>query len=233
MIVVSADEIAATYFEGYPDEFNQDIVRVLASAYKSAYDECFKKYQKPEAYYSFPHTRKTDIDAEITTLVQSRYPEIKVTAEENKRKTGFYRLFESRGVLLTIHRVQHPSSPVRPAVYRDIFASSSQVSFQFEEADAQEVQSTHEHKVYAQLKHGSEGKILERPSFARIVFPCKDGKVKLPPIDLFARYSKLINSLWVVSEETVKDTLEGFGLKTGVKETAAKEREKEKKDITG
>ena len=175
---MTSDEIDLAYFGAFSDEFHTDLIRLIASKCRDAVEEC-SVYRKERAYNLMPYVRRTQIEENVELLVED-YPEIEPTVRRlgtNNCVTELRREF----VLLTIHKVAHRHTKVRPAVQREMLARSSQANF-FEPNEPPPDDAF----LYAQLKYGTARRFPDQLAFVVIDFPDKEGNV-VHSINLLAR----------------------------------------------
>jgi hypothetical protein len=227
---MSSEERERIFFSGFSDEFLQDALRTYKTVYAGITDECKRRYDKPEAFSVLPVVRRAELEKELAALCASRYSHIKVEARPNRRKTSWYRLFSSNGVVLTVSALMNPAMVVRPAAFREEHATSSQYNLFIGEP----LPDDYGHLLYAILAHGASID-KSRPAFIDIKFPDQECKRYVDEIKLLSRYPQLVTALWPAStQEKVEDSLEGFRLRDGAKEKANKEGlHDRKKDKTG
>jgi hypothetical protein len=232
--LISEEERREIFIDAYSEDFLRDTLRTYKTVCASLVSECGSRYQRPEAYSVFPVLRRAELEKELAALCDNRYPFIKVVAMQNRRRSSWYRLFQSKGVLLTVSALGHPGMIVRPAAFREEHATSSQGNLWVEE---EEIETTPDipHVLYAILGHGSRDKAKLRPSFIDIKFPDQECKKYVGEIKLLEKYPQLVSSLWPVSaQERIADHLEGFGLRADAKDKAQKQRKNAKReDKTG
>lgn len=196
------DELVYLFDQAYPRDFLEDSIRTLATVYLNAYNECKNFYPKQEAHDLRPHVRRAKFEVQLRELA-TRYPEIKASVEPNEAGTSYYTCLSSNKIVLTACAVQNPSVIVRRALFRETYARGAQLNLFEPEMPAPE-----DARLYVILLHGPDAKDQTRPGFAHIVFPNSDCDAYLTRINLFDRYSSLINSLWSVTEEKVEDNLQ-------------------------
>src|SRR2546423_1268120 len=102
MWLMPEEERRQTFIDAYSEDFLKDILRTYKTVCSGLLSECGSRYQHPEAYAVFPVLRRAELEKELAALCASHYPHIKVEAHQNRRKTSWYRLFRSNGVLLTV-----------------------------------------------------------------------------------------------------------------------------------
>ena len=225
-------DLEQVFFEAFPDEFLRNLIRLLGHSYKAAHDKCRAEYPYSEAHDLRPHLRRADIERNVRDLT-TRYAEIEADAEPNPRKTSFYTLVSSNRIVLTLSAVAHPKILVRRAHFRDTYAQTSQLHL-FKKRQEPPPGA----KIYALLLHGPDRKDPSRPAFMQVAFPDKKLTRYLYAIDLFARYSALVNSLWPVQNAKQPPTVDPqMQPRKDAKLRADQVRRKvagdEKKDMTG
>ena len=203
---MTSDEIERTYLGAFTDEFHRDLVRLISSKCIDSMEEC-SVYRKERASNLYPYLRRTQIEENVELLVED-YPEIKPHVRRlgtNNCVTELRREI----VLLTIHKVAHRNSKVRPAVQRQMLAKSSQANlFGDEEIPSDEA------ILYAQLKYGTAKRFPEQLSFVVVDFPDKDGNV-VHSINLLARLelASLLDKTKETRIEAIDDALD-LGLRS-------------------
>ncbi len=198
------DEIARQFLRAYSDDFLQDGIRLLHTAYRGSHEECRSSHAAPEAHDLYPHVRRARIEGQLRGL--ARMHGITASAERNHAGTSNYTLLTSGNVLLTANAVDHPNVIVRRAVFRETFARASQLKlFGDEEVPEQPSKGP---LLYAILLHGPD--VLNRavPEFAHIVFPDETCQQYAARINLFDRFRTLVDELRGVEEEVVADNLD-------------------------
>ncbi len=228
MRLMSDDERRELFIQGFSEDFLQDAIRTAKTVYSGSDDECKRRYEKPERHFMFPNMRRAELEKELATLAKTRYPEIKVEPRQNKKNSSWYRLFSSKGVLLTVSALPNPNRIVRPAAFREEYATCSQYNLSFDE-EIEPPPDDAEFLLYSILAHGADRQNKGRPAFIDIKFPNKECTKYVGEIRLFDRYATLVNSLWQVSEERIEDDLKGFGLRADAREQAQKDRDKDRK----
>lgn len=220
-MAVSIDEIKRTFRDAYPDDFIEDVMRLHASEYRTAYDECALFYPWQEAHDLRPHTRRAKIEAKIRDLANS-FPGMYATPEPNATGTSFHTRILSKNVILTVNCVQHPNDIVRHAEFRNTYANAQLDMFEPDEPPPPDGY------VYAIWIHGASKRNPKRPDFMHIVFPSADCESYICRIDLFAipRFKSLANELWPAQVETVEDKLD-MGLRSDAKKKKKKEEDGE------
>jgi hypothetical protein len=212
------DELTESFRDAYPDDFIEEAMRLHASEYRTAYDECAAFYPWEEAHDLRPHARRAKIEARIRDLANS-YPGMAATVEPNITKTNYHTRIVSKNVILTVNHVKHPNEMVRRAEFRNTYARSPQRDLFTEDAPAPEGGY-----LYAILLHGESKRNPKRPDFMLIGFPDAECKSYIYQIDLFAipRFKALANELWPVQAESIRDDL-----KLNLRSDAKKKKKKE------
>lgn len=216
------DELTQSFWNAYPADFIEESMRLYASDYRTAYDECAAFYPWEEAHDLRPHARRAKIEARLRDLANT-YPGLSATVEPNITKTSYHTRIVSGNVILTESHVGQPSEMVRWAEFRNTYARSPQYHF-FEE-DAPPPEGGY---LYAILLHGESKRNPKRPDFMRIAFPDAECKSYLYQIDLFAipRFKALANELWPVQAEAIRDDLK-LNLRSDAKKKKKKEEDGE------
>jgi hypothetical protein len=197
-------KIKALFFEYIPPELIEDLMRLTAAEYRTAYDECKMFYPLEEAHDLRPHVRRAKIESKAREIANS-YSGISATVEPNINNTAYHTLIRSGPVLLTINHVNQPSEMVRSALFRDTLARDAQLSFltpyKPPAADA---------PLFAILRHGSSKRTPRRPDFMLVGFPDADCSYYVCEVDLFLipRFRDLANRLWPAKIEVVQDELD-------------------------
>ncbi len=186
--------LSQAFFGAFPDEFCRNLIRLLAQVYKTANDKCKAEYPYSEAHDLRSHVRRAELERDVRDLT-TRYREIEARPELNPRGTSFYTLISCNQVVLTLSAVAHPSVLVRRAMFRDTFAQSSQLNLYKRNQEPPPGA-----RVYALLLHGPARKDPSRPGFVHIAFPDRKLTKYIYSIDLFAKYTTLVNDLWPASE---------------------------------
>lgn len=233
MWLMTEEQRRQIFFAAYPDDFLQDILRTYKTVCSGLVSECKNRYQSSESYSVFPVMRRAELEKELAALCASNYPDIKAEPRQNRRKTSWYRLFQSKGVLLTVSALAHPAMIVRPAAFREEYATTSQANLKFEEEGETETPDV-PHLLYTILGHGAS-KDKSCPSFIDIKFPNHDCTKYVGEIKLLEKYPQLMSSLWPVSaQERIEDNLAGFGIRADAKDKAQRQRKQtNREDKTG
>jgi hypothetical protein len=215
------DEVTREFLPAYPDDFLQDVIRLLAAVYRGAYQDCRINYAEPEAHDLYPQVRRAMLEGQLRELARSHG--ITASAETNHGGTSFYTLLASNNVLLTANAVDHPNIIIRRAAYRETYARASQLKLFGEQPPKGPV-------LYAILLHGPDALNRARPEFAHIVFPDESCKQYVARINLFDKFRDLVEELWNTEEEIVEDKLD-VRLRPNAKER--NDEEKGAEDQTG
>lgn len=201
-----AAELREDFLAAYSDEFLQDVLRILASAYRGAFADCRSQFPVPEAHDLYPIVRRAMIEHQLREITND-YPEIRASAELNHGGTSFYTLLSSGNVYLTANAVEHRNKPVRKAMFRETYARVSQPNLFGEPPEEGTV-------LYGLLLHGADELNKARPEFVHIAVPNKDCSEYLARVDLFDRFPKPVNDLWSIDEEEIPDELD-MGIRPG------------------
>ncbi len=218
---MSIEEIKATFRDAHRDDFLEDVIRLLAGEYRTAYDECAMFYPWEEAHDLRPHARRAKIEAKVRDLANS-FPGVTATVEPNATGTSYHTRIVSKNVILTINCVQHPNDLVRHAEFRNAYANAQMDLFEPDEPPPPDGY------IYAMWIHGASKRNPKRPDFMHIVFPDEKCASYICRIDLLAipRFKKLANELWPAEIERVEDDLD-MRLRTDAKKKKKKEAEGE------
>lgn len=218
----SMNQYKATFREAFPDDFIEDLMRLTASEYRTAFDECAMFYPREEAHDLRPHVRRAKIEYKLRDLVIG-YPDIAATVEPNATGSHFHTRLVSNSVILTVNHVHHPNELVRWAEFRNTYAREAQRNL-FEPYEP----APPDAMLYAILLHGASKRNPKRPDFMHVVFPDDECRSYIDRIDLFAipRFRSLANELWPVQIETVEDDLD-MGLRPDAKKKKKKEQDEE------
>ncbi|MGB7924771.1 MAG: hypothetical protein WCF57_16130 [Pyrinomonadaceae bacterium] len=189
---MTSDEIEKAYFGAFSDEFHIDLIRLIASKCRDAVEEC-SVYRKERANNLSPYVRRIQIEENVELLVED-YPEINCYVRRLGTNNCVTEL-RREVVLLTIHKVAHQNSKVRPAVQREMLATSSQANF-FEPDEPPPDDAF----LYAQVKYGTAKRFPDQLAFVVVDFPDKEGDL-VHSINLLARleFASLV-------DETRKET---------------------------
>lgn len=214
---VSIDQIKQNFRDAYGDDFIEDVMRLHASEYRTAYDECEMFYPWQEAHDLRPHTRRAKIEAKIRDLANT-YPGIAATPESNATGTSYHTRIVSKNVILTVNCVQHPNDIVRYAEFRNGYANAQMNLYEPDEPPPSNGY------LYAIWIHGASKRNPKRPDFMHIVFPDADCESYVCRINLFdiPRFRSLANELWPAQIEAVEDKLD-MGLRPDAKKKKRKE----------
>lgn len=202
------DELERDFFTAYTDDFLRDALRLLATVYRGAHEDCRFSHAEPEAHDLYPHKRRAMLEGQLRDLARSHG--ITASAERNHGGTSNYTLLASGDVLLTANAVEHPNTIIRRAVYRETYARAAQLKLFGEQPPKGPV-------LYAILLHGPDVSNRARPEFAYIVFPDESCKRYVARINLFDRFSDVTNELWTIEEATVFDDLD-IQIRTDIEE---------------
>jgi hypothetical protein len=228
MWLMTEDERREIFIDAYSEDFLRDTLRTYKTVCSGLAKECNTRYERPEAYSVFPMLRRAELEKELAVLCETRYPFIKAVPTQNRRKSSWYRLFQSKGVLLTVSALAHPRMIARPAAFREEYATTSQANLQFDEEEVEIPDIPH--VLYAILGHGAS-KSKVRPWFIDIKFPDQDCKKYVGEIKLLEKYPQLVSKLWPVStQEVVQDELAGFGLRADAKAKAIQQRKQRQQE---
>lgn len=196
--------IKATFFESICPELIEDLMRLTAAEYRTAYDECKMFYPLEEAHDLRPHVRRAKIESKSREIANS-YPGVSATSEPNINNTAYHTVIRSGPVLFTINHVNQPSEMVRSADFRTTLARDAQLSL-LTPYKPPPVDSP----LFAILRHGSSKRTPRRPDFMLVGFPDADCRYYVCEIDLFSipRFMNLANQLWPAKIEVVQDELD-------------------------
>ena len=215
----SAEELTRTFWAAFPADFIEDLMRLLASEYRTAKIECDTFYPDEEAHDLCPHVRRAKIECRVRELA-SAFPGITATAEPNAAGTSYHTRVVSHGVTLVINHVAQPTDMVRRAEFRNTYARLAQGSlFEPDEPPPQDGM------LFAILLHGASKRDPRRPDFVQVAFPDAECKHYIHRIDLFAipRFKSLANELWPARVEEVEDDLD-MGLRSDAKKKNRKKQ---------
>lgn len=215
----SAEELTRTFRAAFPDDFLEDIMRLLASEYRTARIECETFYPGEEAHDLCPHVRRAKIEYKARDLANA-FQGLKASVEPNAAGTSFHTRIVSQNVTLVINYVHQPTDMVRRAEFRNTYARLAQGSL-FEPDEPPPPDGM----LFAILLHGASKKDPRRPNFVHIAFPDADCRYYIHRIDLCAipRLKRLASELWPVRVEEVKDDLD-MGLRSDAKKKNRKKQ---------
>lgn len=193
------DELEREFLAAYADDFLRDTLRLLATVYRGAHEDCRFSHAEPEAHDLYPHKRRAMLEGQLRELAKSYG--ITASAEHNYGGTSNYTLLASDNILLTANAVDNPKTVIRRAVYRETYARAAQLKLFGEQPPRGD-------RLYAILLHGPDESNRARPEFAHIVFPDESCKRYVYRINLFDKFSDLVSELWTIEEATVFDDLD-------------------------
>lgn len=202
------DELEREFLAAYADDFLRDALRLLATVYRGAHEDCRFSHAEPEAHDLYPYKRRAMLEGQLRGLARSYG--ITASAERNHGGTSNYTLLASGNVLLTANAVEHPNTVIRRAVYRETYARAAQLKLFGEQPPRGDM-------LYAILLHGPDISNRARPEFAHIVFPDESCKRYVARINLFDRFSDVVGELWTIEEATVFDDLD-IRIRTDIEE---------------
>lgn len=213
--------IRSAFYKAIPAELIEDILRLLASEYRTAYDECKLFYPPEEAHDLRPHVRRAKIESKVRELANS-YPGVAATVEPNAKRTGWHTVIRSGNVVMTISHVNQPSDMVRPADFRSTYAQDAQINL----FGPEKPRPPRDAQLFSILRHGSSKRMPRRPDFVRVGFPDADCKYYVCDIDVFSvqRFRNLASELWPAKIEVVADDLD-LRLRSDAKKKKKKEED--------
>lgn len=220
-MAIPTDDLKRAFHQSFSDDFLEDLIRLLATVYLNAYQECKNYYPDEEAHDLRGHVRRAKLEFQLREL-STRFPAIESAVQLNEKRTSYFTTLYAGKVVMTANQVEHPKVIVRRALFRETYAQGAQLHLW--EA---EVPPPDDGYLYTILLHGEDALNPNRPGFAHIAIPNPACDGYLADINLFERFSDLVSKLWSVKEETVKDELP-----LGLRE-AAKRKAKKKKDQKG
>ena|ERR1044072_1634312 len=197
--------IRTAFFKAIPFELIDDILRLLASEYRTAYEECKMFYPPEEAHDLRPHVRRAKIESKLRDIVAS-YPGVTATAEPNANRTSWHTRITSGNVVMTLNHVNQPSDMVRQADFRSGYAQDAQIDLFNPNKPPPPSDAT----LFAIVRHGASKKTPRRPDFVRVGFPDEECKHYVYDIDLFSmpRFRTVATELWPAKIEVVLDELD-------------------------
>jgi hypothetical protein len=199
--------LKSAFQAAYPDDFLEEAIRAIFSAYKHSTDECKSFYPAQEAHDLRPHVRRAKIETAMRELTYD-FPNIKSRVQPNRRKSGYHTQLISNNVIMTVHAVANPSTLVRFAEFRKTYARSAQLGLFEPELPPPPPDAP----LYVLLIHGTNGNHLDLPAFLHAVFPSADLKQYLYRIDILnlPQFGELLSTLTPspVGPETIGDDLQ-------------------------
>lgn len=216
-MATSDDDLKLAFHNSYPDDFLEDLIRLLDTVYLNTYQECRHQYPDEEAHDLRGHVRRAKLEYQLREL-STRFPKIRASVQLNEKRTSYFTSLYSGDVVITANQVQHPKVIVRRALFRKTYAQGTQLHLW------DKVELPEGEYLYAILLHGEDPLNARRPGFAHIAFPNSECNGYITRINLFAKFGALVSSLWSVKEEKVKDELP-LGLSETAKRKAKKKRE--------
>jgi hypothetical protein len=213
--------IRSAFYKAIPAELIEDILRLLAAEYRTAYEECKMFYPPEEAHDLRPHVRRAKIESKVRELAKS-YPGVTATVEPNARRTGWHTVIRSGNVAMTISHVNQPSDMVRAADFRTTYAQDAQINMFGPDKPKPPRDAT----LFAILRHGASKRTPRRPDFVRVGFPDEDCTHYVCDINIFAvpRFLELASKLWPAKIEVVADELD-LRLRSDAKKKKKKEED--------
>lgn len=184
----TAGELEQVFDGSVQKQVQEALIRCLFGAYRTTFEEC-ARFPEEEARDLRPFYRWVQLRADLRGIAQ-RFKGVRATAER------YHTLLSTGRVILTASAVEGPGNLVRPALYRQTYASSSQLDLFIKDTappdDAQ---------LYAILLHGPDPAEPRQPLFGQVAFPDKACLSYVHEIDLFSRFEALVGSLRVPREE--------------------------------
>jgi len=184
----TAGELEQVFDGCVPRQVQEALIRCLFGAYKTTFEEC-ARFPEEEARDLRPFYRWVQLRTDLRGIAQ-RFRGVGATAER------YHTLLAAGRVILTASAVEGPGDLVRPALYRQTYASSSQLDLFIKDTPPPD-----DAQLYAILLHGPDPTEPRQPLFAQIAFPDKACQSYVHEIDLFSRFSALVESLRIPQEE--------------------------------
>lgn len=178
-----ARELEEAFDRHVPRPVQEELVRAVFSAYRSAYDACRETLPDEETEEFLPFQRWIQLRAGLRRL-PGQFPEIQ---SEYHR---FYTLVRMGPVQMTASSIPEAGEVARYAHYRDDFTRSSQLDLFLDNASVPPDDAV----MYVMLLHGPDRERRYQPSFAEIVFPTGNGLAYDHRVDLFARFPELVEA---------------------------------------
>ena len=176
---------APFFIETFPEAALRGMGQALIGAYRQANDYC-KDLPYAQRHDLRAHLRRALAEINIQNLMPL-HNGISVSSPPNNIKSSYHVFVQYEYIYLTVSYVESPSTKPRKAVFRDLYALSSQLDLFIPSEPPPD-----EGALYGVIIHGPAEDHPDSPAFMYIVFPNKDWTDYVGGyIDLLYRFPEL------------------------------------------
>ena len=200
------------------DDIQREIALGVVSQYQGAYEDCYERFEPPEAHDLLPQHRRACIEGIMPDLA-ARIGGYAVESRRNKAKNCWHRCIVSGRIRLTQSKVEHEGVLPRDAEFRKGYAESNQMLLAFM-SEGRSSELNEESPLYAIVTHKPTDSDERLPEFVDVVFPDKTCTVIVKRIKLLDKFQDIIPGL--TQEEIIPERLE-IELQSPVKRSSSEE----------
>lgn len=172
------------------------ILKCIFDAYRTAYEECERIFDKPELKNVLPYYRLGKLNAALRAIPESLG--VKATAELNSACNHYHVLLIAGGARMTASSVECAGQLPRHAIFRETYAQESQLHLFYSNDPPKE-----DIPLYGLILHVPD-ESQKQPVSVQVRFPDKAYKNCVgEPVDLFKRFPDVVASLQITSAEPV------------------------------